>query len=148
MEDSDPGEKVIYQLRDPLPVRAILLAAPVKRAAPEVDDPIAERRECPTIGRNCVVCEKAGKDLLQPFSLLGNWLMPPLSHLLFHFLELGPQAVASGLPLKKESAVAACAANEGKTQKIESLRFSKPALRPVVGREATELDQACLVRVE
>ena len=40
--------------------------------------------------------------------------MPPLSHLLFHFLELGPQAVASGLPLKKESAVAACAANEGK----------------------------------
>ena len=93
MEDSDPGEKVIYQLRDPLPVRAILLAAPVKRAAPEVDDPIAERRECPTIGRNCVVCEKAGKHLLQPFSLLGNWLMLPLSHLLFHFLELGPQAV-------------------------------------------------------
>ena len=56
------------------------------------------------------------------------------------FLELGPQAVASGLPLKKEFAVAACAANEGKTQKIESLRFSKPALRPVVGREAGVLE--------
>src|SRR4029453_15195049 len=43
MKDAGPGEKVIRQLRDPSPGRAILLTAPPERAAPEVDDPKTER---------------------------------------------------------------------------------------------------------
>src|SRR6516225_8244892 len=39
MKDARPGEKVIRQLRDPSPGRAVLLTAPPERAAPEVDDP-------------------------------------------------------------------------------------------------------------
>ena len=45
MKDSGPGEKVIRQLRDPSPGRAVLLTAPPERAAPEVDDPKTERAE-------------------------------------------------------------------------------------------------------
>ena len=74
--------------------------------------------------------------------------MPPSPHLLFHLLELGPQAIATGLPFKQEFAVATGAANEGKAQKVESLRFSKPEPSPSVRREAAKLDQASLVRVE
>jgi hypothetical protein len=81
-------------------------------------------------------------------SLLGNRLMPPLSHLPFHLLELSPQAVAPGLPFKQEFAVAACAANEGKAEKVESLRFSEAALLSSVRREAAKLDQAGLLRIE
>ena len=45
MKDAGPGEKVIRQLRDPSPGRAVLLTAPPERAAPEVDDPKTERAE-------------------------------------------------------------------------------------------------------
>jgi len=43
MKDAGPGEKVIRQLRDPSPGRAVFLTAPPERAAPEVDDPKTER---------------------------------------------------------------------------------------------------------
>jgi hypothetical protein len=67
--------------------------------------------------------------------------MPPPSHLLFHLLELSPQAVAPGLPFEQEFTVAASAANEGKAEKVESLRFPESALSTSVRREAAKLDQ-------
>ena len=66
--------------------------------------------------------------------------MLSLSQLRFHLHELGPQAVASGLPFKQEPPGATGAANKGEAQKVESLRFSKPALRPSDRREAAKLD--------
>ena len=148
MEVSDSGEKVVDQFRDPRPGHAILLAASLKRASPEFDDPVAERRKGPTVGLHRIVSEVAGEDLLQPFSLLGNRLMPPLSHLGFHLLELGQQAVAPGFPFEQEFPIATDAADEGKAQKVESLRFSESALSASVRRKAAKLDQAGLLRVE
>ena len=48
MEVSNPGEKVVDQFRHPRPGHASLLAASLKRAHPEFDDPIAEPRKGPT----------------------------------------------------------------------------------------------------
>jgi hypothetical protein len=128
MEVSDSGEKFVDQFRDPRPGHAILLAAPLKRASPEFDDPVAERRKGPTVGLHRIICEIAGEDLLQPISLLGNRLMPPLSHLGLHLFELGQQAVTPGFPFEQKFPIATDAADEGEAQKVESLRFSEPAL--------------------
>ena len=135
MEGSDSGEKFVDQFRDTHPGHAILLAAPLKRASPEFDDPVAERRKGLTVGLHRIVSEIAGEDLLQPFSLLGNRLMPPLSHLGFHLLELGQQAVTPGFPFKQEFPIATDAADEREAQKVESLRFSEAALSSSVRRQ-------------
>ena len=76
MKDAGPGEKVICQLRDPSQVvRSFWLRRRSERRQRSVIRN-AERAECPTICRHCVVCKEAGDDLPQPFPLFGDWLMP------------------------------------------------------------------------
>jgi hypothetical protein len=64
-----------------------------------------ERAQCASVGRHRVICKEAGYDLPQPFPLLGDWLMPTPSHLVFDFLELHPHSVTSGFALQREPPV-------------------------------------------
>jgi hypothetical protein len=68
----------------------------------------------------------AHDDLRKPFPLDRNWLVHSPPQLPFDLLELGPHAVASGLPFDQELTLAGFTANEGEAQKIEGLRFSEP----------------------
>ena len=51
-------------------------------------------------------------------SLLGYWLMPPPSYLLFHLLELNPQAVAPALRFEQDFTVAASVQMNVKPRKL------------------------------
>src|SRR3954452_5081866 len=75
MKDARPREPVVGDGSDPLPRRTILLAASPKRAPPEVDNVIAERRSGTTVGRHSMVGVVAGDDLPQPLPLPGNGLV-------------------------------------------------------------------------
>src|ERR1700682_4119137 len=52
MKDAGFWEKVVGQLANPSPRHAILLAAPPKHTPPQVDDVVAERPQCATVGRH------------------------------------------------------------------------------------------------
>ena len=104
--------------------------------------------ECRTVGRHCVVVEVAGNDLPQPFPLLRDRLMHAPSQLLLDLPKLRPHAVAPGLPLDEELALAGLAADEGEAQEVEGLRFAEPTLGAPARRMAAELDQPGLVRMQ
>ena len=73
VEDAWFGEPVVGELPDPRPGHSVLLATPPKRAPPMVDDVVTKGRECPAMGRHCVVLEEAGDHLLEPFRLFADW---------------------------------------------------------------------------
>src|SRR5438105_4939747 len=148
MKDARFGEEVVGDLRYPRPRCPIGLAAPLKRAPPEVEDAVAEGRDGPAVGRNRVVCEEAADDLPQPLPLFGDGSMHPPPQLLLDLLELSPNAVAPALPPEEEAAFARSAADEGEAEKVEGLRFAEPALLAIVRRVAAKLDQTGLVRME
>jgi hypothetical protein len=109
---------------------------------------VPERRERPTVCRDRVVGEVTRHDLPQPFPLFGDRLMPAPLQLLLHFPELRPHAVAPGLPADQEFALARFPADEREAKEFECFRFSESALLAVRRREAAELDQAGLLRME
>jgi hypothetical protein len=113
-----------------------------------MDHMFTKSRERLQVRRHCVVCKEAADDFPEPFSLFGNWLMPPRSQLLLDLLELCSHAVAPGFPLEKEPAPARFAADESETQKGEGLRLAETTLRAVVRRVSAELDEPGLLRVE
>ena len=89
---------------------------------------VAERRQCPAIGRHGMVVEEAGDDLPQPPSLLGDRLMHPSPQFLLDLQELCPHAVAPGFPAEQELTLARLSANEGEAQEVEGFRFCEPEL--------------------
>src|SRR3954452_5185418 len=52
VKDARFGEPVVGDLGDPLPRRAVLLAASPQRASPEVDDVVVERLQGTAVGRH------------------------------------------------------------------------------------------------
>jgi hypothetical protein len=148
MKDARFGEPVVRQFRHPLPRRAIFLAAPLERAPPEVENVMAEGHECATVGRNRMIVEEAGDDLLEPFAMVGNVCMHAPAQLLLDLLQLCPHAVAAALPPDEEFAVAGSTADEGEAEEVEGLRFSEPAFLTPFRCEAAERDQAGLLRVK
>src|SRR5215469_15414705 len=95
-----------------------------------------------------MVIEKAGDNLSQPEPLFGNRLVHPPTQLLFDFLQLGPHAVTARVPLKLKLAAPRDAADEGKPEESEGLRFAKPASLAVARRIAPELNQTGLLRMK
>ena len=65
-------EKVGSNLRDPLPRRAILVAATPQRAQPQALDVVVEKAERPKVGRYGMIREVAPNDLRQPTPLFGT----------------------------------------------------------------------------
>ena len=108
---------------------------------------VAEGAERP-VGRHRMVGEVADDDLPQPLPLPGNGLVHAPSQLVLDLPELRLHAVAAALPMDLEVAPAGLAADEGEAQEVEGLRLAKPAPRALGRREAAELDQAGLVRMQ
>ena len=109
---------------------------------------VPERHERPAVCRDRVVGEVARHDLPQPSPLFGDGLVPASPHLLLHVLKFRSQAVAPGLPLEQEFALARLSADEREPEELERLRFTDPTLLAVRRRKAAELDQAGLVRMQ
>src|SRR5260370_40282134 len=107
-----------------------------------------DRGRCRTVCRHRVVVEVAVDDLLQPSSLLGNWLMHAPSQFLFDGLQLCLHAVPPGLPFDLEFAPTSSAADKGEAQEGEGLRFTEPAPLAVFRSEASKLDQPGLLRIK
>src|SRR5712691_9595621 len=148
MEDAGYGEPIVHQLLHPLKCRCVLVAASRERTPPQVADMMAECRQCPIVGRHCVVVEVAGDDLRQPFPLDRDRLMHAPPQLLLDLLELGPHAVAPGVPFDLELVPACLAADEGEAQEVEGLRLAEPTPLAVFRRKASELDQPGLLGVK
>ena len=74
--------------------------------------------------------------------------MHALSQLHLDLSKLLPHAVPLGLPLKLEGTMTRSPADKGEAQKIEGLRFPKPALSTLRRRMTTKLQQSCLVRMK
>src|SRR6266487_7055805 len=140
MEDKRFREPLVDQLLYSFPREAVPLAAPPEHAKPEMGDVVTEPCKCATIRRHRMIVEVACNDLLQPLSLFGNWLMHPLSQFLLNLLKLSLHAVPPGLPLDQEVTAPGFAADEGKPQEVEGLRFAKPTPFAVGRCEATELN--------
>jgi len=85
---------------------------------------------------------------LQPFSSVGNPLVPPLAQLLPYRLQFAPQPLLDRLPFhRKPVALPGLPADMRETQKIEGLGFALTSLLPVALRESPKLDQPRFLRV-
>jgi hypothetical protein len=71
MKDSGFRKPGVGDLRDPCPRHAILLAAPPKRATPEISDVVAECTECLGVRGHRVVRKEVCDHLLEPSALFG-----------------------------------------------------------------------------
>src|SRR3954470_20367760 len=89
-----------------------------------------------------------GDPLPQPAPLDGDRLMhaPPQRRL--DRPQRRPHAIAAALPPEQEGTPAGSPAAMREAQEAEGLRFAKPAPDAVRRREAAELEQASLVRMQ
>jgi hypothetical protein len=125
-----------------------LLAATAEYVPPCPSDFVPEDHQCVPVGRHRVVVEVAFDHLPQPFPLRRDVLMHAPPQCLLDRLELAPHSIASGLPLDQELAPSRLAADEGEAQEVEDLRLAEPASLAVFRREAPELDQPRLLRMQ
>jgi hypothetical protein len=112
------------QPRHPPQSRLVLLAAPLERTSPYVDDMVAKGRERVDVGGHGVVIEEPARDPSQPLALFWDRLVHAPSQRLLDFQQLGPHAVASAFPVDQELAGARLAADEREAQEMEGFRFA------------------------
>ena len=74
--------------------------------------------------------------------------MHPSPELRLDLLEFRPQAITPGLPMKLEATPSRFPADVGETQEVEGFRLSEPARLSSDRREAAELKNAGLLRME
>ncbi len=79
---------------------------------------------------------------------LGNWIVPTPPQLSFYFPELGPQPICRCMPMHPELSLPGPPTAVDQPKKLESLRFSLPALLPVLRGVPPKFQQARLVRVQ
>src|ERR1700751_2624853 len=114
MKDARSGEPIVAELRGTLPHEPTPLAASLERAPPQVGHTEPERCPRPGVRWERIVGDLGTYDLPQPFPLVGDRPMHSMPQLRFDVLELGPHAVAAGLPLKLEAPLVCFAADERK----------------------------------
>src|SRR3954462_9500717 len=95
-----------------------------------------------------MVGEVSGGGLPQPFPDLRNWLVHSLSQRFLEFPQLRHHTIPARLPPELEVAPSGFGTDEYKAEELEGLRFAEPAHLAVSCREAAELDQAGLLRVQ
>src|ERR1700691_1371302 len=106
MKDAGFGEPLVLKFRHLRPYRAVFLTATPERAPPDVEDIVPERCDGPIVRRHRMVVEEAPDARCQPSPLIGSVGMDAAAQLLLDLLELRFHAVAPGLPVDEESAVA------------------------------------------
>src|SRR3984893_7346739 len=104
VKDAWPWQPLVRELVDPVPPRAVLLAAPRQRAHPEHHDVVPERWQGVGVGRTCVKGKEACYHLPQPLSLARDRIVHSAPELLLDLPHLGPFTVASGPPKEQEPA--------------------------------------------
>src|ERR1700736_2653999 len=66
----------------------------------------------------------------------------------FHLLQLCLHSLANRLPQYRKLSIPCLAADVGKTEKVERLRFPLSALPPSLGRISTEFQQPRFLRIK
>ena len=92
---------------------------------PKDDDVVAERADCPTVGRHGVVGEVSGNDLRQPIPGFGDRPVQPLSQFLLDRSQPRGHAVSSGLSRYEKVAPTRFATDEHETEEFEGFRLTQ-----------------------
>src|SRR5206468_2827272 len=148
MQDFRLWEPRIRELLHALPAEGLSLAAPPQRPPPISDHLVVEALNRPTIGRHGVIVEVPTYNLPHPFSLYWDGLVHAPPQLLLDGLHLCPHPIATRLPFDQEPASPRLAADEGEAEEVEGLRLAEPAPLAVFFRQASELDQPGLLRMQ
>jgi hypothetical protein len=88
-------------------------------ASPSFYRPVPELHQGMAIGRDGVIPTVSADDLFEPFPLLTDRLVHPLTQFLLDLLELCQHAVSPGLPMNQETAPTGFSADEGKAQEVD-----------------------------
>jgi len=148
MKDSRLREPGCSNLRHPLPCHVVLLAAPSKRAPPEVRDVIAEGSECPGICGHRVVGEVSRDHTPQPPALGRYGIAHAGTQLRFDFLKCCSHTVAPSLTLKLEGSTPGLATDEDKAQESKGFRLAHTKPLSSRRRKAAKLQQPGLAPVK
>ena len=148
MKDSRQWKPSRGNLCQPLPRHAVFLAAPPKRAPPEVGDVIAERPECPEIRRHRVVGEVTPDHTPQPSALGRYGVVHADTYLRFDLLKRCPHAVAPSFALKLEGSTPRLTADEDNAQEGKGFWLAQAKPLSPRRRKAAELQQPGLVPVK
>src|SRR6185437_525846 len=105
------------------PQRAISLTTAAKRTHPENLHMMAEADQSSRVGGNGVIRKVSPHHLCEPLSLLWDRFMSPPPQLFLEGFQLRAHPIAARLPFELEAAGAAAAADMGKAQEVERLRF-------------------------
>ena len=117
------GEPVVDKLRCPPPLETILLASSPERFHPKALNVVEECTKHPSVGRDRMVGKVASDDLSQPSPLFRDRLVSTSSQFPLDLFELGPQAIAPGLPSDDEIPKATATAYQGEAQKMWCTTF-------------------------
>src|ERR1700726_1312103 len=148
VKDAWPWQPLVREPVDPVPSRAVLLAAPRERAPPEHHDMVPKRCRGVKVFGPRVIGKEPCPHLPQPLSLARDRIVHPAPELLLDLPHLGPLTVASGPPKEQEPAAPRPAADMGEAKEVERFRLAKPRPFPLLRRPAAELDQTGLVRMQ
>jgi hypothetical protein len=132
----------------PSPVHARALAAAPKRPIPVPRRLGAEGRHRVDVAGHGVVGEVTPHHARHPAPLLGDGELPAAPKLGFYLLQLCPHPLLDSDAPKPEASISGLPAQVREAQEVERLRLPQPPLSSVRCREAAELDQASLVRVQ
>src|SRR2546423_5277188 len=134
VKDAWPWQPLVREPVDPVPSRAVLLAAPRQRAPPEHHDMVSERCQGVEVVWHRVIGKEACHHLPQPLSLARDRIVHPPPKRLLDFPYLGPFAVAAGSPKQQKPAAPRPAADMGEPQEAERIRLPQPCTLPLLPR--------------
>src|SRR5260370_26004240 len=132
VKDAWLWQPLVREPADPVPPRAVLLAAPRERAHPEHHDMVPERCQGVGVVWHRVIGKEACHHLPQPLTLARDRIVHPAPNPLLDFPHLGPLTVASGPPEDQEPSAPRLAADMGEAEEVERLRRAKPPPLPLL----------------
>src|SRR5882757_1994901 len=148
MKDALDWKPALREAIDEGPRGLVTLTPAAQRAQPVPENDTTKLAHCSAVGRHGVIGEVATHDLPEPEALLAQWCVPMLPERISDLSQFGPHAVASRASAQLEASCPGARADMREAQEVERLRFAKATPCAVGRREAAELDQARLVRVQ
>src|SRR5258708_24905025 len=148
MENAGFRQPPVGERSDPVPGRTVALTAPTKRTQPDGRDMGSEGSQGSEDGGHSVVCKEPANHAAEPAALLVDRCMPAAHQPVLDRPQLGVRPIAPRLPFDQETTAPAAPADVGEAEEVEGRRFAKPACSPVRRREAAELDEPRLLRME
>ena len=131
-----------------LPGDGSLLAPSREASLPTPRDLLLKPLQRFDIERHAIIAIMAQQHRAQPRALHGDGLVPSPSQLDFDLGHFDTKSLRHSPPLHPELASSRLPAHVRKAEKIEALRFAQTPLLTSFSREASELNQVRLVRVQ